>query len=110
MNERLSSLIILLRYANWNAYNYNTQANSAATAAAATGYPYQSSGSTGVSSPGTSSYPPYAEHQSNSQYSYPPSNSAAMTDYYSHYQYGAPAQPAATSVYPDPNSNFFVLF
>ena len=88
------------RYANWNAYNYNAQANPSAGAGA---YPYPTnSGSGSVSSPGSSSYPSYAEHQSNSQYPYPSSTSTAMTDYYPHYAYGAPVQ-STSSVYADPN-------
>ncbi|CAF1150533.1 unnamed protein product [Adineta steineri] len=84
-------------YAHWNAYTYNQQANPAAAAA----YPYGSSGSTGAPSPGISSYSQYAEHQSNSQYSYAPSNAVNANDYYSQYAYGAP-QPAGVSG--DPNA------
>jgi hypothetical protein len=89
--------IFFSRYAHWNAYTYNQQANPAA-------YSYSGSGSTGVSSPGTSSFSQYPDHQSNSQYPYASSNTAASAnDYYSHYGYNAP-QP--TGVYSDPNGKF----
>ncbi|CAF2357083.1 unnamed protein product [Rotaria sp. Silwood2] len=81
-------------YTHWNAYTYNQQANP-------TAYPYGSSGSTGAPSPGPSSYSQYPEHQSNSQYSYTPSNTVSANDYYTHYGYSAP-QP--TGVYADPNA------
>jgi len=84
-------------YAHWNAYTYNQQANPAA-------YPYSGSGSTSAPSPSASSYSQYPDYQSNSQYSYAPSNpaTASANDYYSHYGYGA-QQPAG--VYGgDPNA------
>jgi hypothetical protein len=86
--------IFFSRYAHWNAYTYNQQANPAA-------YPYGSSNSTTAPSPGTSSYSQYPDHQSNSQYSYAPSSTVNANDYYSHYGYGTP-QPSG--VYADPNS------
>ncbi len=79
--------IFFCRYAHWNAYTYNQQANPAA-------YPYGGTSSTSAPSSGTSSYSPYAENQSNSQYSYAPSNTVNANDYYSQYGYTAP-QPAA---------------
>jgi hypothetical protein len=91
---------IFLRYAHWNAYTYNQQANPAA-------YSYGGSGSTGAPSPGTSSYSQYPDQQTNSQYSYAPSNPASANDYYSHYGYSAP-QTAA--VYGEPNGKFILVF
>jgi RNA recognition motif-containing protein len=78
------------RYAHWNAYTYNQQANPAT-------YPYGSSSSTSAPS---STYSQYSDHKSNSQYSYP-SNLASTNDYYSRYGYDA-AQ--SSNVYGDPNT------
>ncbi|UJR26290.1 hypothetical protein I4U23_007628 [Adineta vaga] len=78
-------------YTHWNAYTYNQQANPAT-------YPY---GNSNASTSGTSSYSEYPEHQSNSQYSYTPSNTVNANDYYSQYGYSA---PPAGNVYADPNA------
>lgn len=85
------------QYANWNAYNYNAQVNQTGA------FSYSNNGQAGVSSPGTSGYPTYAEHQSNAQYQLQTLGTAAVTDYYPQYPYGAPV-PAATGVYQDPNA------
>ncbi len=91
---------VFCRYAHWNAYTYNQQANPAA-------YPYGGTSSTSAPSSGTSSYSPYPENQSNSQYSYAPSSTVNPNDYYSQYGYSAP-QPAA--VYGEANGklSFFL--
>lgn len=78
-------------YGHWNAYAYNQQGNPMV-------YSYGNSGSTGISSPGPSSYAQYPDHHSNSQYPYVPSNTANPNDYYSHYGYGI---PQSSGVYGD---------
>jgi len=83
-------------YAAWSAYTYSQQPNAAA-------YQYSSSGSTSAPSPAASSYSQYTQHPTNAQYQYAPSSTTGTNDYYSHYGYGA-QQPAAASVYSDPNA------
>jgi len=78
-------------YAAWNSYQYNQQGNAAA-------YSYGGSDQAVIPNQASSSYPQYSQHQSNSQYSYAPSNA---NEYYSHYGYGAPHQ--TSNVYADPN-------
>jgi len=78
-------------YAAWNSYPYNQQGNPAA-------YSYGGSEPAIIPNSASSSYPQYSQHQSNSQYSYAPSNAS---EYYSHYGYAAPHQ--TSNVYADPN-------
>ena len=88
----LVSLSLSSSYATWNNYNYNQQANSG-------GYSYNGSG---ASNSGSSSYSQYPQHQMNSQYSYAPTNTMGVNDYYSQYA-GYGAAQASSGVYTDPN-------
>lgn len=89
--------ILFCRYGGWSGYSYNQQGNP-------TGYSY--GGSDPNMGPNSSSYQQYSQHQSNSQYSYGPSNTVNPNEYYSHYGYGAPH--AASNVYADPNGLFSI--
>jgi len=83
-------------YAPWNAYSYNQQVNS-------TGYAYNGNGATNSA---TSNYSQYAQHPINSQYSYGPTNTIGVNEYYSQYGYGsgANATQANSNVYAEPNA------
>ncbi|CAF3137191.1 unnamed protein product [Rotaria sp. Silwood2] len=82
-------------YGAWNGYPYNQQGNPGT-------YSYSGSDANCVPNSTTLSYPQYSQHQSNSQYSYGPSNAVNTNEYYSQYGYGAP--PTTSNVYADPNA------
>ena len=86
----------MFRYAAWSGYPYNQQGSSG-------GYSYGGSDPAVVANSATSNYPQYSQHQSNSQYSYGPSNTVNPSEYYSHYGYGGGAPHQAGNVYADPN-------
>ncbi|CAF1527666.1 unnamed protein product [Rotaria magnacalcarata] len=81
-------------YATWSSYQYNQSGNQG-------NYSYGGSDPVGIPNSVTLSYPQYSQ-QSNSQYSYGPSNAANPNEYYPHYGYGA--THATSNVYAaDPN-------